>query len=193
MQIKNTRSLYRILFGWVALMCLSCTSISTLFQYPQTIVNVGGYKYHKHLLEAERYKRRVDSRCEQYGKSGPFFCLYDLDSQRSLFVYFSNESICIQKGLYKQSRVECKGECNNPFFSYIVEKQAVEEELLRKVPFFLDGREKYLYIFVDTDTVFECQIGGMTSFLSIEFNNPFLSELQRIIDDYALFEQLYSD
>ena len=193
MQIRMVRSAKRLIILCIAEMLLSCSSISTLVKYPHTIVNTGGFKYHKHLIEAERYQRQVDSRCEQFAKNGPFFCLYDLDSQRSLFVSFSNECMFIQKGAKKQRKNECIGECDNPFISCINEKQVIEEELLIKVPFMLDGRERYWHIFVDPDTILESQIEDITAFLSIKFSNPFLSELQKIIIDYDLFEQLYSD
>ena len=176
---------------------VSCSAVQTIIADPYNIQYLFSdriaFKHAMRMNEAHRYHLFIDKMKVRYQTEDSYFCIYDLDFKRGVFVRFAGDDMIIDTYRNRHKKEERIVLSGNPFSALSDDEiKVIKEEMEDKFPWFLDGRELYLAIYWPSkkgndEWTFE----STQVLLSAVFETRFLIELQKIIADYRITEILY--
>ena len=176
---------------------VSCSAIQTIIADPYNIQYLfsdrKGFKHAMRMNEVYQYDHFIDKIKARYQKEESFFCIYDLDFKRGMFVRFVGDEMIIDIYRNRHKKEERMALLGNPFSALSDDEiQVIKEEMEEKFPWVLDGRELYLALYWSNQKEIKVWTFESTQvLLSAVFETRFLIELQKIIADYRITEILY--
>ena len=145
------------------------------------------------IKDTVRYNSFIVREISRYRQKGDFFCIYDLDFRRCVFIRYVNNKLVIDCYRNRKKSETIVEDHRNPFSSLTSQDiQSIKKEMQELFPELLDGPEVYVYVFwKEKDEIEWCIIEDVERLLSAEFNNSFLTDIKAIIQENRINEILY--